>query len=92
MEMFGRSSVAVISSSKKEQAPKEKEKNKNNGYAEIIKSAREKKGISQKELSKMTGVPRGTIAAWESGYRNLTKLDEISKIYKALGIDTKTIL
>ena len=32
-----------------------------------IKNYRKKKGISQSELSKLTGIPQTTISGWEKG-------------------------
>lgn len=56
-----------------------------NTFAEILKTAREKKGISQIELAKMTGLTVRSIIYWEQGKANIT-LKNADKLLKALGV------
>ncbi|MBR3162125.1 MAG: helix-turn-helix transcriptional regulator [Bacilli bacterium] len=43
----------------------------NKSLASVISSAREKLGISQRELSRRTGIDNNTVAKIEKGERNL---------------------
>jgi len=45
---------------------------------------REKKGLTQEQLSKLSGVPRTTIAKIESGNRNVT-IEKLMVIAGAMG-------
>lgn len=47
---------------------------------------RNRKGLSQRELAEIIGVPGGTVGMWESGKRN-PKEDAIENIAKALSCD-----
>ena len=53
-----------------------------------IKELREAKGLTQQELSELTGIPRGRINAWEQ--RNVTpsKMDDIEKLKKVFQFET----
>lgn len=59
---------------------------------ELIKKQREKLGISQRELSRQTGVDNNTIAKLEKGMRRKTNTLALKKIAYALNIELKKIL
>ena len=59
---------------------------------ELIKEQREKLGISQRELSRQTGVDNNTIAKLEKGERKKTNTLSLKKIAYILNIDLKKIL
>ncbi len=50
-----------------------------------ITEIRKEKGISQEELSILSGVSRATISGLESGRVTVTTTDTLQKISKALG-------
>ena len=50
-----------------------------------ITEIRKEKGISQEELSILSGVSRATISGLESGRITVTTTDTLQKISKALG-------
>ena len=47
---------------------------------------RERRGLSQRDLAEMIGVPAGTVAMWEKGRRN-PKQESIENMAKALTCD-----
>ena len=49
-----------------------------------IKEVREKKNMTQEELSKKSGVSRGTISALENGTSRATTTKTLTKIARAL--------
>lgn len=53
----------------------------------ILKKLREKKGITQQELVKLSGVGQGTIGDIERGKIKKSRLDTLEKIAKALKLD-----
>lgn len=57
----------------------------------FIKAAREKKGLSQKQLAQLLGVSQPTVSDWESGRKNPT-LENLSKIADALGCSVDGLL
>lgn len=59
---------------------------------ELIKNQREKLGISQRELSRQTGVDNNTIAKLEKGMRKKPNILSLKKIAYTLNIDLKKIL
>lgn len=59
---------------------------------ELIKKQREKLGISQRELSRQTGVDNNTIAKLEKGMRKKPNTLALKKIAYILKIDLKKIL
>lgn len=59
---------------------------------ELIKKQREKLGISQRELSRQTGVDNNTIAKLEKGMRKKPNTLALKKIAYILNIDLKKIL
>lgn len=50
-----------------------------------VKEIREKRGMSQDELSRKSGVSRATISNIECGKSNAAKVDTLIKIADALG-------
>lgn len=59
---------------------------------ELIKEQREKLGISQRELSRQTGVDNNTIAKLEKGVRKKPNTLALKKIAYILNVDLKKIL
>ena len=58
---------------------------------QMIKEARAKKGLSQRELGKIMGVTGVTINNYENGQQNLT-VDTLKKVSEALGVTLKISL
>lgn len=58
---------------------------------ELIKAARKKAGLTQKELGAKIGVAYQTLAQWENNLRH-PKYETINRIAKALGVDTYSIM
>lgn len=56
-------------------------------FAERIKKAKLLAGISQEELSKVTGLSRSTICDLEAGYRDRVSKDTLHKLLKVLDKD-----
>lgn len=56
-----------------------------------IKEMREKKGMSQEELSKTSGVSRTIISGLEAGTITVTTTKTLSKIADALGVKVSDI-
>ena len=54
--------------------------------AELIRSTRKAKGLTQKDLALKMGIGEPTINHYESGRQNLT-VDTISKLGDALGVE-----
>ena len=52
-----------------------------------LKKLREKKGITQQELVKLSGVGQGTIGDIERGKIKKSRLETLEKIAKALKLD-----
>lgn len=63
-----------------------------NTLGELIKNAREKKGMSQRELSRQSGIDNNTIAKLEKGERKKPNIFALKKIAYILDIDLKNIL
>ncbi len=60
--------------------------------ASIVKSAREKLGISQRELSRRTGIDNNTLAKIEKGERKKPNVLSLRKLSMVLGIDVKKLM
>lgn len=54
-------------------------------FGKILQNERKRKGISQGQLAKMTGVTVRTISYWETGKRKMT-LENADKVFKALHV------
>ena len=57
----------------------------------LIKEIREKKGITQEELSKKSGISRNYIAELENNKKNNPSFKTIYKIATALGVEIRQI-
>lgn len=64
----------------------------NKTLASVISSAREKIGISQRELSRRTGIDNNTVAKIEKGERKKPNTLSLIKLSKELNIDLKLLL
>ena len=64
----------------------------NKSLASVISSAREKIGISQRELSRRTGIDNNTVAKIEKGERKKPNTLSLIKLSKELNIDLKLLL
>ena len=60
--------------------------------ADIIKEAREKKGISQRELARQIGVGNNTIARLENGERKSTNSLTLKKMANVLNLDLRELM
>lgn len=64
----------------------------NKTLSEIIKNARIKKGISQRELSRQTGIDNNTIAKIENGSRKKTNALSLKKLAFVLNLELSELL
>lgn len=53
-------------------------------FKENLKTIRESKKITQKELSELINIPLGTIRNWEQGYTEPKKLELLEKLKNIL--------
>lgn len=58
---------------------------------QLIKAARKKAGMTQKELGAKLGVAYQTLAQWENDLRN-PKLDTLQRIAAALGVPVQDLI
>ena len=58
---------------------------------QLIREARQKKGLTQPELAERLGVTKGAVSAYETGKQNLT-LGTLQKVAVALDIPLKITL
>ena len=68
-----------------------KPKERRNRYGAWLHHLRVRNGLSQDELSKITGVPQSTLAYWEKSGK-LAGRDTIIKVAKALGVTIEELL
>lgn len=54
--------------------------------------ARREAGLSQRELSELSGVPRRTIQDWERLGCSQARAGELAKVAEALGVGTESLL
>lgn len=66
-------------------------KNRRSKYGAWLQHLRKEKGLSQDELSELTGVPQSTLAYWERTGK-LTGRETIFKMAKALGVSVQALL
>ena len=64
----------------------------NNTLASVVKEAREKIDISQRELSRITGIDNNTIAKIEKGERNKPNLLSLKKLSSILNISLENLM
>ena len=64
----------------------------NKTLASVVKSAREKLGISQRELSRRTGIDNNTVAKIEKGERKKPNVLSLRKIALVLELDSKELI
>lgn len=64
----------------------------NKTLASVVKSAREKLGISQRELSRRTGIDNNTLAKIEKGERKKPNVLSLRKIALVLELDSKELI
>jgi transcriptional regulator with XRE-family HTH domain len=63
-----------------------------NDLGNLVKNAREKKGLSQRELSRQTGIDNNTISKIEKGSRKKPNLLSLTKLSKILELDLGLLL
>jgi transcriptional regulator with XRE-family HTH domain len=68
-----------------------KPKERRSRYGAWLHHLRGQKGLSQDELSRMTGVPQSTLAYWEKTGK-LVGRETIIRIAKALGVSVEELL
>jgi DNA-binding XRE family transcriptional regulator len=56
-----------------------------------LKEIREKKGLTQREISKISGVPLRTLQGLEANEKHVPKLDTCLKISKSLNLNIEDI-
>lgn len=56
-----------------------------------LKEYRKKRKLSQRELSKISGVSRGTIGDLENNVERVYKTDTLEKLSNALNVGVKTL-
>lgn len=59
--------------------------------AELLRSAREKAGLSQAEFAARVGVPRTMVSAYERGVRQAT-LPTLQRLLRAVGYEVQLVL
>lgn len=55
-------------------------------FARLIRAERQKRGVSLRELSKMTGITFVTLHNWEKTGMASMRVDHLDKALKALGL------
>jgi transcriptional regulator with XRE-family HTH domain len=68
-----------------------KPKERRDRYGAWLNHLRKQKGLSQDELSALTGVPQSTLAYWEKTGK-LTGRETIFKLAKALDVSVEKLL
>jgi transcriptional regulator with XRE-family HTH domain len=58
----------------------------------VLKALREKKGLSQAEVAKRTGVTRFYVSQLESGLRKNPSLPVLKRLARALGVPVTELL
>lgn len=56
-----------------------------------LRSAREKKGMTQEELSEKSGVSRTTISCLENGKATCVRTDTLRKLSDAVGVKVSSL-
>lgn len=63
----------------------------NTNFAKVLRSARERKGMTQQQMASKLYVNRSSVSNWESG-RRLPDAELLVRISKLLGIDVELLL
>lgn len=58
---------------------------------ELLKQARKKKGLTQKEVGQRLGIAEATYNRYEKGNQNLT-LETLEKVAIAIGVDLRILV
>lgn len=58
----------------------------------VLKDEQRKRGLSQSELSRLTGIPVRTISYWETGHTPEAKVKSLKKVADALGCKVDDLL
>lgn len=58
----------------------------------MLKKIRERKNLTQDDVARAAGIPLATYRAIERGISKHPRYDTISKIARALGVSTKTLM
>ena len=61
-------------------------------FGETVKSLRESKNLTQKQLGEQIGISRPTITIWERGKVKPKKPETIEKLANALGVTVKDLI
>jgi transcriptional regulator with XRE-family HTH domain len=61
------------------------------GFADMLKQAREKVGLSQAALAERTGLPLRSIQNWEQGHRT-PRVAVVLKLARTLGVRVEGLL
>ncbi|HKI36065.1 MAG TPA: helix-turn-helix transcriptional regulator [Gemmataceae bacterium] len=61
------------------------------GFGDMLKEAREKAGLTQKQLAEKTGLPLTSIRNWEQNHR-MPRLGVVPVLAKAVGVPVEQLL
>ena len=58
-------------------------------FSALIRDGRRRKGISQEELVKRSGVSRSTVSRWERGLADNPEPEQVRAVCRVLGVDPR---
>jgi transcriptional regulator with XRE-family HTH domain len=61
------------------------------GFGNMLKEARERAGLTQRQLADKTGLPLGSIRNWEQNHR-LPRLGVVPLLARAVGVPVEKLL
>jgi transcriptional regulator with XRE-family HTH domain len=61
------------------------------GFGTMLKTLREKSGLSQSELAKKAGLPLRSIQNWEQGHR-MPRVQALPRLAKVLGVPLEQLI
>lgn len=61
-------------------------------FKDVLRQLREKRGLSQDELAKQTGLSKSTISMYENGKREPQKLEILEALADFFNVDMNTLL